>query len=133
MRSKLILSGVLGILFVASTHASVPPLMSYQGKLTDEYGVPVPDGNYTIWFRVYSDSIGSDSLWSELQWSVPVADGLFNTLLGSVNPIPETVFTGSVRWLGIQVSPDPEMAPRKPIVSVAYSLRAAQTDTADYV
>ena len=77
MRRKMILSGVLGILFfVASVHSGVPPLMNYQGKLTDEYGVAVPDGNYTIWFRIYTDSVGSDVLWEEEQWSVSVSTGV---------------------------------------------------------
>jgi hypothetical protein len=133
MESRMVLGIIVGISIMAgSVHSDVPPLISYQGKLTDGTGVPVPDGDYTIKFCVYTDSIGDDSLWCETQWSVPLDSGLFSILLGSVNPIPDTVFTGATRWLGIQVSPDPELTPRKAIVSVGYAFHALDADTADY-
>lgn len=133
MRGRMIWAGILGMsLFTLSAYTEVPPLINYQGKLTNSLGAPVPDGNYTVKFCIYADSIGSDSLWCELQWSVQVTDGLFNVLLGSVDPIPDTVFTGPTRWLGIQVSPDPELTPRKPIVSVGYGFKSKLSDTANY-
>jgi hypothetical protein len=55
---------------------------------------------------------------------VTVEKGIFNVLLGSVNPIPDTVFPGDVRYLGVKVGGDPEMSPRKAIVSVAYAYRS---------
>jgi hypothetical protein len=33
----------------------VPHLISYQGRLTDADGNPVPDGEYLITFRIWSD------------------------------------------------------------------------------
>ncbi len=111
--------------------AEVPLLMNYQGQLTDEFGVPVADGDYTIEFRIYSAPVGGDLLWDEEQ-TVTVEDGLFSVLLGDVESIPDTVFTGDARYLSLQVSPDPEMAERKPIVSIGYAFHALHTDTADY-
>lgn len=132
MNHKMVLTLIFSIsLFITSAHADVPSKMSYQGKLTDDQGVPVSDGNYSIQFLIYTDEVGGSILWQEPQ-NVAVADGLFNVLLGDVNPIPDTVFTGSTRWLGIQVSPDPELTPRKPIVSVGYAFRALDADTANY-
>lgn len=122
MKGKMICVEMLTMsLFVMTAYARVPPLMNYQGKLTDEYGVPVPDGSYSIWFRIYDDSTGGNVLWAEEQSSVQVSGGLFSVLLGCIFPISDTIFTGPTRWLEIQVSSDPEMMPRKPIVSVGYA------------
>jgi hypothetical protein len=133
MKIHKICAGIIMLTAAATIHAAVPPLMSYQGKLTDEHGAPVADGDYSIWFRIYTDSIGNDVLWEEEQTSVSVKEGLFSVLLGSIDSIPDTVFTGAPRWLGIQVSPDPEMTPRRPIVSVAYAFTDCDwtSDSAD--
>lgn len=132
MKGRMILGVVLSIsLVVLSAHTEVPPLMNYQGKLTDETGVPVSDGDYTIQFRIYPAPSGGDLLWEEQQ-TVAVANGLFSVVLGDSSSIPDTVFTGPTRWLALQLSPDPEMTPRKPIVSVGYAFRALAADTAEY-
>jgi hypothetical protein len=132
MYYKMFLTAVLAASFFMTTvHAEVPHRMSYQGKLTDETGVPVSDGDYTIQFRIYTAPSGGDLLWEEQQ-TVGVADGLFSVVLGDSTSIPDTVFTGPTRWLALQLSPDPEMSPRKPIVSVGYAFRALDADTAEY-
>jgi len=64
---------------------------------------------------------------------VAVEKGIFSVLLGSGNPIPDSVFDGNVRYLGTKVGNDPEMTPRKSIVSVAYAFKSLQADTADQV
>ena len=92
MKTYRIWVGIILLSAAVSIHAAVPPLMSYQGKLTDSLGVSVADGNYSIWFRIYDDSTGGSILWGELQWSVPVSKGLFSVLLGSVNPLLASVF-----------------------------------------
>ncbi|HXF48883.1 MAG TPA: tail fiber domain-containing protein, partial [Verrucomicrobiae bacterium] len=61
--------------------------------------------------------------------SVTTSGGLFAVLLGSSNPIPDAVFQSSERWLGIAVSPDPEM-PRQRLVSVGYAYRVNSVDSA---
>ncbi len=111
--------------------AEVPKLINYQGKLTTAEGACV---DTTVWmqFAIYSDSTGGDSLWSETQSSVKVDRGVFNVLLGSVNEIPESVFIGDVRYLGVKVDNDPEMTPRKPIVSVPYAYKSVHADSATH-
>jgi hypothetical protein len=59
---------------------------------------------------------------------VVVKYGLFSVLLGSVNPVPASVFDGSIKYLGVQVESDPELRPLTPIVSVAYAYRAGDAD-----
>jgi len=119
------------MLLVGSVLAAVPQLMNYQGKLTDANGDPI-DGTVSIIFSIYPDSTGGTALWTETQPTVTVTSGLFNVLLGSVTAIPDSVFDGSTRWLGIKVGIDPEMTPRQPIVSVGYAYRATKADTAEY-
>jgi hypothetical protein len=111
--------------------AEVPGRISYQGTLTDAYGVAL-DTTVAMTFSIYSDSTGLTSVWGEVQPAVEVNDGIFNVLLGSVNPISESVFPGSRRWLGIQVSSDPEMSPLQELASVGHAFHAAAADTAKY-
>jgi len=116
---------------VVPLSGEVPSLMNYQGRLTDASGDPVPDSNYTMIFTIYRDSTGSVPIWTETQDGVPVQDGFFTVLLGSVNPIPRSAF-GRIRWLGIQIPPDPEFEPLMPIVSVGNAFYSTYADTAVY-
>ena len=116
------------VLFVASlSSADVPRMISYQGKLTTASGGCLND-TVQMTFSIYPDTLGSLADWSETQTQVVVQEGIFNVLLGAVDTIPQAVFDGSVKYLGVQVESDPEMTPLKPIVSVAYAYRAGTAD-----
>ncbi|MFH2048621.1 MAG: hypothetical protein ABIJ12_04160 [bacterium] len=79
------------ILFLCLTNASGTNLISYQGKLTNADGLPVPDNNYTVTFTITSDISGTHSVWSETA-VVSTGDGLFNHYLGSVTNLPSSLF-----------------------------------------
>jgi hypothetical protein len=127
MKSRfiLILAGLTLVLFSYS-FAQVPQLINYQGKLTKTNGAPL-DTTISMIFSIYADSNGTTLKWAETQGGVKVEKGIFSVLLGSVNPIPDTVFNGTLRYLGVKVGGDPEITPRKPMVSVPYAMRAAST------
>jgi len=112
--------------------ADVPGLISYQGILTDDDGVAL-DATVAITFSIYTDSTGGSQLWTETQSAVSVSQGVFNVLLGRVNPISDAVFSAASCWLQIQVGGDPLMQPRQRIVAVGYAFRAAEADTADHL
>ena len=114
------------LLATASTAsgAEVPVLFSYQGRLTDNTGVPL-DGSYTMRFALYFDTGGTVNLWTETRPDVPVADGLFEVVLGSVTEFPDNIFSGPIRYLGITVVGYPEGRPLTPIVSVPYAYRSS--------
>ena len=122
---------VVGLLVCCLAYADVPRLINFQGRLTDATGKFVPDGNYSLTFRIYVDSTGGSSKWAEAQL-VSSTKGLFNVVLGTVTPIPDSIFKYVDTWLGIQVASDPEMTPRQRLSSLGYSYRGAKADTASY-
>jgi hypothetical protein len=61
---------------------------------------------------------------------VEVVEGLFNLYLGSIQPIPESVFMGDPMWLELNVEGE-TLSPRQKLVSVPYVYRAANADHAD--
>ena len=108
---------------------TIPQMLSYQGKLTDTTGVPVPDGDYSVQFRLYTSPSGGSSFWNETQ-TVATKGGLFSILLGSVTPIGSMPDAGAV-YLGMAVGGGAELTPRLGIAAAAYayvSERAADAD-----
>lgn len=110
------------LVLATSAWAAVPQLINFQGVLNTPGGTPVANGNYALTFRIYDAATGGVMLWQEGQ-AVNTSGGVFSVLLGSINPIPDSAFGDTVRYLGITVSPDAEMAPRQRISSVAYAQR----------
>jgi len=115
---------VLFVLFFvcSAVWAAVPKLINFQGILKDALGNPVADGSYSVGFKIYDAASGGNILWAETL-SVTTTGGLFNVLLGSSNPVPDSAFDDTSRWLGITVGSDPEMTPRQRLVSVPYSYK----------
>jgi hypothetical protein len=128
MKSKVIISAVVFILalFFSNVLAGVPKMINYQGKITKPSGALI-DTTVSMTFIIYADPLGMPpSLWSETQDSVRVESGVFSVLLGSVNPIPDSVFDGNVKYLALKVGSDAVMMPLRPIVSVAYAYVAGK-------
>lgn len=136
LKNPLILFLALAIVVLsASVMAEVPQLINYQGRLTDSDGDPVPNAPYSIVFTIYDHT--STAIWQETHASVTTSAGLFNVLLGAgdhsgYGDLDESIFSDSVRWLGIKVGEDPEIQPRTQFVSVPYAYHALISDTASY-
>jgi hypothetical protein len=111
--------------------ADVPQMINYQGKLTTASGGCLND-TVQMTFTIYADEFGTMSEWSETQTQVEVKEGIFHVLLGSVNPLPASIFDGTVKYLGVRVESDPEMRPLKPMVTASYAFRSQEADTAEY-
>jgi hypothetical protein len=109
--------------------ADIPQLINYQGRILDASGSTVPDGNYDISFSIYDAATGGEMKWSEIQGSVPVADGFFSTVLGSVTPLSDTVFGGSERYLEIGIGGE-AISPRIQFTSGGYAFRIGTVDGA---
>jgi len=100
--------------------------LSYQGTLMDSSGYPLT-GIYEITFRIYDAPSDGTLLWEEVRSganAVPVYNGLFNVMMGSLNPIPEVVWEISELFLGLKIGNDEEMSPLQPIGSVPSALQA---------
>jgi hypothetical protein len=107
--------------------ADIPKLINYQGMLTDDGGDPL-NGTPDIAFRIYNASSGGTLRWNETHSSVPVADGLFNVILGSQSGGINLDFSEDY-WLEIEVDSD-TMPERLQFTSVGYAYRAMVADSA---
>ena len=114
---------------LATSTADVPQLINYQGVLTDGGGNPL-DAIVSMTFTIYDAQSGGTALWTETHGSVTVVGGLFTVLLGSVTPVPSTIFDDPDRWLGLAVGGDPEME-RERMASVPYAFKYGSGDGGD--
>jgi hypothetical protein len=99
--------------------------ISYQGRLTNTSGQPL-NATVPMVFRLYAAPTGGTALWTESRSTanaVPVANGLFNVLLGSVTPISLNLLSRDL-WLGISVNGDAEMTPREKLGTTPYAARS---------
>jgi len=113
---------------VAST-ATVPRLIRIGGAVVDERGKPL-SGDIGITFALYADENGQTAVWQESQTVQLDSAGHYSALLGASNEegLPQEVFSsGEARWLGIRPEGQAEQ-PRILFLSVAYALKAADTD-----
>jgi len=120
-----IVLNITGILF---GQEQIPQLMNYQGYLTDAEGNPM-NGSHTLVFRLYDAETEGTELWAETR-TITVLDGFFNILLGSIGSIPYSTFESDNVYLTLKIGDDPEMMPRKHLVSVGYAFRAHTADHA---
>lgn len=127
--SLTVLAAVLLLVVASIALADVPPLMNYQGYLTDESGEPL-DTAISMIFTIYDDPDAGAVWWTETIDSVIVVNGLFNVTLGYVSALSDTVFSGATRFLGITVGLDPEIYPRTELVAVPWAFRVATVDGA---
>ena len=115
-----------------------PSLMSYQGFLVDANGAglaPNNPQNFSVVFRIYGSSSGTDRLWTEAQ-TVTIDKGNFSVVLGEggsegseVRPDLATVFNSnkaSDLYLGITVKgvSNSEILPRLRLLSSPYAFLA---------
>lgn len=107
------------------------PQLLFQGQLLNPTtGQPVTNGAYGMSFNLYNVASGGSPLWSESK-QVNTTDGLFATMLGSVNPLNTDPFNGQQLYLGIAVGGDPEATPRQPLGYTPYALFADRADRLD--
>ncbi|UCE19245.1 MAG: hypothetical protein JSV84_02535 [Gemmatimonadota bacterium] len=129
MKNLIFTAAVLFLTVSLSIEAQIPRTLSYQGVLCDASGNPKPDSNYTITFALYDVSNGETAMWNETK-SLNLRRGLFNTVLGDQVPFGTSLKFDRPYWLGIQVQGEPELIPRIPLTSVAYSLNSLKADSA---
>lgn len=135
MKTKaLLLATLLICCFAAALSAQIPTTeaprkINFQGKLNNP-----TSGSVSLTFSIFQTATVGTALWSETHTGVTVINGIFNVLLGSVNPnsnpLPNSVFkNGGDLFLEIKVGNTP-LSKRVQIASVAYAIKATHADTA---
>ncbi|MEE4112418.1 MAG: hypothetical protein V2I40_06355, partial [Desulfobacteraceae bacterium] len=120
---------LLVVLVGLTTGSATAATISYQGRLTDDLGLPL-SGPVDLIFTIYDapDATGM-ILWQEAQ-SVMVESGIFNVALGSVTPLPDGLFEQEPLYLEITVD-DPGgaevLTPRQPITATALAMVAEKS------
>jgi len=119
----------------------VPLLINYQGRLQDGTGKAVPNGNYEIAFKVWSDATAGTLIWGRT-YPVHVMDAVFNVVLGDGGGnVPgaqttdlQVAFQATNRFLGLTITKDhtgaaipspQEIVPRQQFLSAPYAVKAA--------
>ncbi|MFH1372884.1 MAG: hypothetical protein ABII79_03710 [bacterium] len=129
---------ILMVAMALTISAEVPQTISYQGRLTDDTGQPVADGDYNITFQITEHSpmpMGETPLWSSGMQAVSVTDGLFVYYLGSNVPLPASIFTDDgldSHYLRFALEGSPVYSSGVKLASVPFAIRAASSDTAAY-
>ncbi|HTL57156.1 MAG TPA: phage tail protein [Candidatus Limnocylindrales bacterium] len=139
---------LLGIALALSAQAeTVPSLINYQGRLTDETGRALTNGTYGIQFRLWNKPVagqpGETLVWGQ-QYEVSLVNGVFNVILGPSGgaPIPgagvtdlQFAFGESERYFGLTLvrlqdgtvvseGQRKEILPRQQILSGPFALHA---------
>gem|GEM_PF-2320847 len=118
----------MAVIFVIITVAvaGVPQVISYQGRLTDTKTGEALDGEFDITFRLYTVQDGAEApIWSETHEGVPIKDGLYNIMLGSVEAFAGKVDFSEQYWLGVTIGDGPELMPRYQLSASPYALNIA--------
>ncbi|MFZ6026572.1 MAG: pectinesterase family protein [Chloroflexota bacterium] len=104
--------------------AGVPPLMSYQGYLTDAAGNPL-NANVNLQFTI-SNQAGTP-VWNSPASSADVRDGYFTAALSP----GVTVFDQADRWLQVRVNGTP--MPRQQMGAAPYAFQASTVNLQNVV
>lgn len=127
---RMILAATLVALAVSGPAAAVvPPLISYQGVLTDNAGVLVPDGPHDFTFTIWDAPAGGTLLYCETQVAVPTVKGGFSVIVGEGTlcapnvALQSLAFDGQL-YLQVAVDQGSPLAPRIKLTSAPYSFMA---------
>lgn len=104
--------------------ADVPRTISFQGRLSDASGTPVPSSNQVVRFKIYTLASGGSPCHDAAQ-TVGVMSGLLNAEITNVTGCA----FATDHWLTLQIRKadltyDVEMTPRIPLTAAAYALAA---------
>jgi len=130
LRRILLLAIFSSFVYASTLLSATPPMMNFQGILTNPMGNPLVSTSRTVHFTIYDAAAGGSIQWAETLTVNTDASGRFNVTLGQVHPLTDAVFSGTDRYLSLAVASDPELTPRTQIVSVGYTNRVSTVDGA---
>lgn len=155
---SLLIGSVAGVIFISSNTAQavagINEQINFQGRLYNNTGGGIADGNYNMQFKIYRDGDGLSAnnttgspagalLWTE-NWlnvngkGVSVVNGFLSVQLGSITPFGSSIDWGQdTLWLSVNIgstnasctpftscTPDGEMVPMKRLSTSPYALNS---------
>lgn len=124
MRYPLLIS-LLTVAMVASmTHASVPEVIHYQGRLMDAGMNPATD-SVDVDVKVFTVASGGTAVWTQEVGNVSVTEGHYAFDMGNSNLT--AALTSTNLWLEISLD-DEVMSARQQLVAVPFALHAKYAD-----
>ncbi len=100
--------------------------VSFQARVTNSSGEPLPGSSVDLTFNVYTS--GGGLVEGPIDMSgVPMNNGLVNVQI----PLSRSSFNGDGRELGVGVNGGAELAPRMPLTAVPYAYRVDRVASAE--
>ncbi len=118
MKKHIVLSFMLSLLLTGSLYSQAT--LSMQGTIRNSTGSAVPDGTYSLTFKLYTVESGGTAVWSETQNDIRVAGGVYSALLGAATPL-NAAFNVPY-YVGVAVDGGAELIPRFRLTSAPYAL-----------
>lgn len=119
---------------------TVPPLINYQGRLSNPDGSPLPTADYTLTFNIYDAPTNGTLVWGPQVFDgavaaghgarTPVVQGYFNVMLGPGDTVTRSLseaFNGTARYVEVTVSNRPPILPRQQILTTPFAFQAANS------
>ena len=100
---------------------AVPNLIAHQGRLLNSSSVPITS-TVSVEFAFYGTPFGGAAVWSETKPITPDSLGFYETMLGSVTPLPSIL--ASPAYLQLTVAGE-VLSPRLQVGSVLFAQHAA--------
>lgn len=137
-KTTLLLMTFVGLALKCANADTIPELVNYQGTLTDASGNILPNGLYSISFRIYESVDATAPVWGPQSFDgtsgagkgpqVSVVNGSFNVVLGPLDTTGRSLNAALAQTngvLGITVGTQPEVQPRQAILSVPYAVTSS--------
>jgi hypothetical protein len=129
-----------GNVALSASAQSVPPLVNYQGRLSNPDGSPLTTADYQLSVSIYDATNGGNLIWGPQIFDgtagqghgpkIPVVQGYFNLLLGpgdTANRVLSDAFTNSGRFVQITIGTNAPILPRQQILSAPYAFQAGNS------
>ena len=117
------------LLLTGSLAWALPNQFVQEGYLTTQNGAPL-NGAATLRVRMYAFAIGGQVLFEEVHEDVPLINGYYAIMVGSIEPLPDGIFQNAEVFFGLKVNDGDELRPLTPIAKVPAAMVA---DTATNV
>jgi hypothetical protein len=119
---------------------SVPSLVNYQGRLSNQDGSPLATADYQLSFSIYDATNGGNLIWGPQIFDgtngqghglkIPVVQGYFNVMLGPTDTNGTSLasaFTNATSFVQITVGTNQPILPRQQILTAPYAFQAGNS------